>query len=173
MLYILIMILIIYFLHAQFSCTWSIYRFLVRSLASQTVLRAFIYIYFLWTVGTWCCEIEIDIYNQNIIANNRIFYRKNDLLPGVSLSLSGACLIPKLNCGVLSNLTFSGEYAPGAKKFLLNRTKPCYICRLCILYNLCIPGESAGFSTDPLPIKLYCGPLSKFIFSGLYVPGAI
>lgn len=30
-----------------------------------------------------------------------------------------------------------------------------------------IPGVSAGFSADPLPIKLYCGPLSKFTFSGL------
>jgi hypothetical protein len=106
------------------------------------------------------------------MANNRIFCRKNDLLPGVSLSLSGACLIPKLNCGVLSNLTFSGEYAPGATKFLLNYAKPCYICRLCILCNFRIPGESVGFSAGPLPIKLYCGPLSKFIFSGLYVPGA-
>ena len=35
------------------------------------------------------------------------------------------------------------------------------------------PGVSAGFSAGPLPLKLYCGPLSKFTFSGLYVPGAV
>jgi len=61
MLYILIMILIIYFLHAQFLYTWRICRFLVRSLASQTVLRTFIYVYFLWAVGTWRYEIKIDM----------------------------------------------------------------------------------------------------------------
>lgn len=30
-----------------------------------------------------------------------------------------------------------------------------------------------SFSAGPLPVKLYCGPLSKFAFSGLYVPGAV
>ena len=36
-----------------------------------------------------------------------------------------------------------------------------------------IPGISLGFSKLALPLMLYWGPLSKLIFSGLYVPGAI
>lgn len=35
------------------------------------------------------------------------------------------------------------------------------------------PGFSLNFFGNPLPDKLNWGPLSKFIFSGLYVPGAI
>lgn len=31
---------------------------------------------------------------------------------------------------------------------------------------------SLGFVDGPFPVKLYSGPLSKFNFSGLYVPGA-
>lgn len=39
-------------------------------------------------------------------------------------------------------------------------------------HNFIIPGVSASFSIGPLPPKLYWGPLFKFTFSGLYVPGA-
>lgn len=103
---------------------------------------------------TYCCKIKY-------------------ILPGVSLGLSGACLMPKLYCGVLSNLTFSGEYVPGAVRKLFY-----YIVYTNILQTsyfssfFYIPGVFANLSADPLPIKLYCGPLSKFTFSGLYVPGA-
>jgi len=34
------------------------------------------------------------------------------------------------------------------------------------------PGLSFNFSAAPFPVRLYCGPLSKFTFSGQYVPGA-
>lgn len=40
-------------------------------------------------------------------------------LPGVSLSLFRRVLSPKLYFGVVSNFTFSGEYAPGAKHFIV------------------------------------------------------
>lgn len=36
-------------------------------------------------------------------------------LPGVSLIFSRGVLRPKVNCGVVSNFTFSGQYVPGAK----------------------------------------------------------
>jgi len=40
-------------------------------------------------------------------------------LPGVSLAFSKRGLIPKLYCGVVSNLTFSGQYVPGAENCML------------------------------------------------------
>lgn len=39
-------------------------------------------------------------------------------------------------------------------------------------HNFVVPGVSASFSVGPLLPKLYWGPLFKFTFSGLYVPGA-
>lgn len=36
-------------------------------------------------------------------------------LPGVSFIFSRGVLNPKVNCGVLSNFTFSGQYVPGAE----------------------------------------------------------
>jgi len=40
-------------------------------------------------------------------------------LPGVSLAFSKGGLIPKLYCGVVSNLIFSGQYVPGAENCML------------------------------------------------------
>lgn len=67
--------------------------------------------------------------------------------PGVSLGFSEACLIPKLYCGVLSNLIFSGEYVPGATKWCI-----CYVIT-CILYS---------YTTNYICIFSTCMPLSTW-----------
>lgn len=101
--------------------------------------------------------------------------------PGLSLYFSGNPLPDKLNCGPLSRFIFSGLYVPGAiRKSKYKRT---LIYKNNKLNDKSIwrkwkrkrswPGLSFGFSDIPFPYKLYCGPLFKFIFSGLYVPGAM
>jgi len=154
-------------LHA-FLHTWCIDRSLGGSFTSQTVLRSFIQIYFFRTVSIRCCEIKINTYNDRTFDAVKMMWLI--ITWCVTRFIRSVFDTKTVLRRIIQSYFFRRIRSRCWKIALL------YCCigklriSICIFY---IPGVSTGFSAGPLPLKLYCGPLSKFTFSGLYVPGAI